>query len=54
MKDISAEEMIAVASIFSIELSKNMNKKQLIRCKTFFQTIANNLQSIINEKSDKH
>ena len=53
MKNISPEELVTLASIISIKLSNNSTKKELIKYKTFFQTIASNLQAIITEKDDK-
>lgn len=50
MKKLSPEEIVALATSFSIEISKNKSKTELCSCKTFFQVVANNLQAIINEK----
>ena len=50
MEQLKPEEIVALATMFSIELSKNTTINQLQTYRNFFQTVANNIQSIINEK----
>ena len=53
MKNLTPEQMLSLATAFSLEISKNCSKNELITYRTFFQEVANNLQFIIAERSNK-
>ncbi len=50
MENNNVENIISLATIFSTSLSKNSTKEQLLEYKIFFQTVTNNLNSILSSK----
>ena len=47
MKDILPEDIICIASLLTKQLAKNCTKQELINYRILFQTLANDLQTII-------
>lgn len=43
------EEIVSLATLFAVELAKGKTIKDLTTIKTFYSTLANNLQQILLE-----
>ncbi len=52
MEKLSAEKLTILANIFSVELSKNSTKTQLVTAKNFFQLVTANIQAILQENNN--
>ena len=52
MEKYTPEEIVAMASVFSIQLSKNCSMQQIQTYRTFFQAVSNDLQTIINQRKN--
>ena len=50
MNSLTGEQIIILANLFVIEISKGSNKKELITAKNFFQAVVSNLNIIIQDK----
>lgn len=48
-----AEEIVALATMFALNLTKGKSSKELCSYRTFFCTISNTINSVISEKSSK-
>lgn len=48
--DIPPNKLILIASIISINIAENKSINEINTLKNLFSTIANNLQSIVNQK----
>ena len=50
MNNLTSEQIIILANLFVIEISKGANKKELTTAKNFFQAVVSNLNIIIQDK----
>ncbi len=50
MNDNEIEQIIGLATVFSTTLSKNCSREELVQYRVFFQTVTNNLNSILSSK----
>ena len=50
MKNLKPEEMVTLATLYSVELSKNCTVKELQTYRSFYLAVSNNLLTIISEK----
>lgn len=53
MKSSNAEDIIALATMFTVCLTQGKNAKELCSFRTFFNVVSSNLNAIISEKSNK-